>query len=188
MTPKKILMTPDAQQSTPPFDQMLAADEPLLWLARPNAEAFRAQKAKIELYICGFSGVTILLGGLVLRNYVYAVLGSIIVLWGVISANGTARGDEEWNTIWYALTPQRLLKQSLGTKNQGYRRITQVALTDLRHLRLRKKYIRFGTCVGTITCYTPARYVEEYFTLDSIENPDEVLRLIENARAQLPSP
>ena len=84
--------------------------------------------------------------------------------------------------------------QTLNTDAVGGRYISQIALSDVRRLRLSKKYIRLGTSVGTITCYACAWSVSDYartwiisghFTLDCIEDPEEVLRLIENARAQL---
>ena len=97
----------------------------------------------------------------------------------------TGTTSEEWSITWYALTPKRLLKQSLDPEAENARRTVQIVLTDLRRLRLGKKYIRLGTKVGTITCYTRALFVPEHFTLDCIENPDEVLGMIEKARIQL---
>jgi len=172
-----------------PFGQLLEPGEPLLWLVRPNPDIFRAQQAKVYLYIYSFSLAAIFLLGVWLVTPQTAALAAVafiyfLLLTCVILTNLTGSGDEEWSITWYALTPRRLLKQFLDTDAEGGRRIVQVALTDLSRLRLRKRYVRLGTSVGTITCYTPARFVREHFTLDSIENSDEVLGLIEDARAQ----
>lgn len=171
----------DAQNSSHPFSQILDADEPLLWLARPNADAFRAQQAKIYLYAFGFGGIIFSLRIWPFKPYAsagYAAFALITFAIGIILANKTAQGDEEWSITWYALTPRRLLKQSLDTDAENGRRLAQVNLTDLRRLRLRKRYIRLSTSVGTITCYTSARFVREHLTFECIENPDEVIGLI----------
>ncbi len=176
------------QPSSHPFGQLLEAGEPLLWLARPNSNAFRGQQAKMHLYIFFAAAAIFFLGVWPFRSQaapVYAVVSFIFACTGVILANQTLSSNEEWSITWYALTPRRLLKQFLDTDAAGGHRIVQVALTDLRRLRLRKQYVRLGISIGTITCYTPARFVGEYFTLDAIENPDEVLTLIEDARVQV---
>ena len=176
-------------QPSHPFGPLLEPGEPLLWLARPDPDAFRVQQAKVWLHIFGFGAIGALFFGVwPFRSSsptAYAALALICVLVGGVLASRTASGDEEWSITWYALTPQRLLKQFLDTDAAGGHRIVQVALTDLRRLRLRKRYVRLGTSIGSITCYTSARFVGEHFTLDAIENPDEVLGLIEDARVQV---
>jgi len=182
-------MASDEQLPSHPFGQLLEPGEPLLWLARPNRDAFRAQQAKVHLYILGFAAAAVfLLGVWPFRSQaapVYAAVSFIFASTGVILANQTNSGNEEWSITWYALTPRRLLMQALNTDAEGGLQITQIALTDLRRLRLRKRYARLGTSIGTITCYTRARFVQAHFTLDAIESPDEVLGLIEGARAQI---
>ena len=180
---------PDEQSPSHPFGELLEPGESLLWLARPNPDAFRVQQAKVFLFIFGFGATGALFFGVwpfkSPAAAVYAAFALICVLIGGVLASRIASGDEEWSITWYALTPQRLLKQFLDTDAEGGRRIVQVALTDICRLRLQKRYARLGTSIGTITCYTSARFVREHFTLDAIENPDEVLGLIEEARAKV---
>ena len=182
-------MLSDTPPPLHPFGPILEVDEPLLWLTRPNADAFRAQQAKVDLYIYGFSLAAIFLLGLWQVKPQTVIVAAVGFIWLVVTCVAvmklTNNRNEEWSVTWYALTPRRLLKQSLDTDAEGGRRLTSVALTDLRRLRLRKRYAGLGMTVGTITCYTSARFVREHLTLECIENPDAVLALIEEARAKI---
>ncbi len=182
-------MPSDTPPPIHPFGPILEADEPLLWLARPNPDAFRAQQAKVDLYIYSFSLAAIFLLGLWQVKPQTVIVAAVGFIWLVVTCVAvmklTNNGNEEWSVTWYALTPRCLLKQSLDTDAEGGRRLTSVGLTDLRHLRLRKRYAGLGMTVGTITCYTPARFVREHLTLDCFEDPDAVLVLIEEARAKI---
>jgi len=181
-------MSPDTQSPIHPFGPLLEADEPLLWLVRPNSDAFRAQRAKVYLFAFGFSAAVFLANAWPFKSLAsagYTAFALITALTGAIWASRTAHNDEEWSVTWYALTPRRLLKQSLDTDSEGGRCFAQAALIDLHRLRLRKRYVGLSMTVGTITCYTSARFVREHLTLDCVEDPDAVLVLIEEARAKI---
>jgi len=182
-------MPSDTPPPAHPFGPLLEADEPLLWLVRPDSTTYQAQQAKLLSYIFGFSLAAILLLGVWLvkpQTVGVAAFGFIwlaVICIAVMKLTGS--GNEEWSVTWYALTPRRLLRQSFDTDAEGCLRIGQVALTDLHRLRLRKRYAGLGMTVGTITCYTAALFVSGHFTLNAIENPDAVLALIEESRAKI---
>ena len=181
-------MPSDTPPPIHPFGPLLEADEPLLWLARPDPDTFRADKAKLNRCILIFCAAILFAIAWPFKVYTpaeYAAGALVLALGGLALVNRIANQDEDWSETWYALTPRRLVMQSRDNTAANLSRFRQVCLTDLRDLRLRKQYVRFGADIGTISCITSTRPPAEPLILSCIENPNAVLALIEEARTKI---